>query len=1435
MAATLSFPLYFSFGASKPSNADVDAMVAAGAQGVRCALQWDGGDPDHSGDFAASSFRDSWDAVIKHANGKTCLNGHAGFDIVLQVGLGPTFGGNGAPGSAGATPGQAYNHNANADGTPGNNGNVDVPVKLAQFMVAVGTRYAPGGSNGVITALELGNEPNHAKWDTGVWTLANGNTVTCSGVTDANKGKAYLETLARVYPPLHALGVTVISGGLGGIGNAPGDQAADSFLNTLLNATFTLGSTTYHGTDGLWDHFNFHPYCYWDTPTQDIAEHPHGRGWWLMVHSGNSPVSGLPSIKDLLNNAGLLGKGIWVTEFGQYTNGGAAGQDATAAAAAITDACNNWQGYSWGGGGGNPFCWFQYEDSGNSKDRDYGVVNVSGVAKQPLWNTIKALGSGTLPVTTPTITGLSVASGPPAGGTSVTITGTNFTGATSVKFGSTNAASFSVTNDTHINATSPAGSGTVRIKIIGPGGTSPDGNFDSFNYNAVTGSPTITNVTPTSGSSAGQDQVITITGTNFSDTVIPTGVNFGGVVSPFFAVQNSTTILAEAPAGSGTVNVSVTNGTSTSVANGTHSQYTYVQQQQGSLPLALGLTIPDFVSGTGAANLGARPVNSSNNVNTPFKRGVIYWSGFQNSNPGGDSAGKNDHIASWGQLNDMLDAAFNNGYKLIGCVSYSPDWAKSSMIGNDHTFPDRDEDNGYRDYANFCWMVADHCEARHPGVLILEIWNEPQNGFLDPISRPNYVSMLSTAFDAVKTGIINGRTPNRTAYPNVPVITGGTGAAPAVGSPNRHLNWCQYIITNAPTKFDHMTIHAYAGPDDDLGTHNGFDPGWNDIQGGNSGHGIRYYLDQAGRTDATIVSTEAGVFISNASGGGTLQDAATRLTNSWAWWKNHAQAYGLSVYCLYEQDDTGSDLFNVAGIYSKNASWTGPAKTNSSGVAVFLNAYNAIQGTLPINTAPTASVLYPSGTPTVNGVVTFVAESTDDNDRAVDLTVKLFKVGGTTAIATMSLVQGYGWYYNLDTTTGSYPNGTYNFVVKSTDSGGLTTSSSNFSIVVNNGTTTNNPPVVSWVTPLNGTILSGPVTFVLSATDDNDTTVAVNVLDGPDPNNADNLGTALVQGGGKYKLINFDTTTLLDGVHTLTGVATDSQSASAFSTSITVTIDNSETPPPPGTLDNCGSIGSGYIGEYAIGSVCAATVPSVGDNGNGGGGSDGGGGSGGGSGNTFQTGPCLDRLWLDLPAFYQIADVAQVPQYPLLTYTRGVMQGLCAVEQLFDRINYRSPLEYGQPGDTSDLVDPDKADPSWFPWLAQLVGIDNVKTFPTVDMQRTAIKTASTGWQAGSIPSIVSAVSSLLNGTRSVTVTPDYLGDPHQILVFTRESETPPGFATIQQAIENANVRPAGIKITVRILLGTTYRVLDTAYSGDTYDTLEGDFITYNDLEEYHP
>jgi hypothetical protein len=72
----------------------------------------------------------------------------------------------------------------------------------------------------------------------------------------------------------------------------------------------------------------------------------------------------------------------------------------------------------------------------------------------------------------PHITSLSPSSGSHTGGTSVTINGINFTGATSVKFG-TSSATFAVNTGIKITATSPAHTaGAVNVTVGNANGTS---------------------------------------------------------------------------------------------------------------------------------------------------------------------------------------------------------------------------------------------------------------------------------------------------------------------------------------------------------------------------------------------------------------------------------------------------------------------------------------------------------------------------------------------------------------------------------------------------------------------------------------------------------------------------------------------------------------------------------------------------------------------------------------------------------------------------------------------------------------------------------------------------------------------------------------------------------------------------------------------------
>lgn len=82
--------------------------------------------------------------------------------------------------------------------------------------------------------------------------------------------------------------------------------------------------------------------------------------------------------------------------------------------------------------------------------------------------------TGTVPVTSaPVVTAISPLTVAVAGGTSGTLSGTGFTGATAVNFGTVSATSFTVVNDTTINFVSPPlAAGVSDVTIVTPIGTS---------------------------------------------------------------------------------------------------------------------------------------------------------------------------------------------------------------------------------------------------------------------------------------------------------------------------------------------------------------------------------------------------------------------------------------------------------------------------------------------------------------------------------------------------------------------------------------------------------------------------------------------------------------------------------------------------------------------------------------------------------------------------------------------------------------------------------------------------------------------------------------------------------------------------------------------------------------------------------------------------
>ena len=184
----------------------------------------------------------------------------------------------------------------------------------------------------------------------------------------------------------------------------------------------------------------------------------------------------------------------------------------------------------------------------------------------------------------PSVGGLVEQSGATKGGASVTVYGSGFATGDTVDFGKTAATGVSVLSASSLDVTAPAGTaGTVTVTVSNASGTS-SGVADA-DYTYLTGPPTITAVSPPDGATYGGEP-ITINGTGVG---LATAVEFGTVAAVSFAPTSASSLIAVAPAGTGVVDVRVTDPGGTS-ATGTADHFTF--ESSTALAFTLGATFP---------------------------------------------------------------------------------------------------------------------------------------------------------------------------------------------------------------------------------------------------------------------------------------------------------------------------------------------------------------------------------------------------------------------------------------------------------------------------------------------------------------------------------------------------------------------------------------------------------------------------------------------------------------------------------------------------------------------------------------------------------------------------------------------------------------------------------------------------------------------------
>lgn len=166
----------------------------------------------------------------------------------------------------------------------------------------------------------------------------------------------------------------------------------------------------------------------------------------------------------------------------------------------------------------------------------------------------------------PSTISISPTGGPAAGGTLVTISGSNLRSATGVTIGGMPCTGIASNTDTLLTCTTPAGTGSASVVVTTASGSS---SGLSFTYASL---PSVSSISPVGGPVAG-GTAVTIVGANLSSAI---DVSVGGVacvsITANSATQLSCTTGAHS-AGSASVVVTTANG-----SNADNTLYTYISQ-----------------------------------------------------------------------------------------------------------------------------------------------------------------------------------------------------------------------------------------------------------------------------------------------------------------------------------------------------------------------------------------------------------------------------------------------------------------------------------------------------------------------------------------------------------------------------------------------------------------------------------------------------------------------------------------------------------------------------------------------------------------------------------------------------------------------------------------------------------------------------------------
>jgi hypothetical protein len=406
-------------------------------------------------------------------------------------------------------------------------------------------------------------------------------------------------------------------------------------------------------------------------------------------------------------------------------------------------------------------------------------------------------------VPAPVVSSISPSSGPASGGTTVTVGGSGFTGATTVYFGASKGGTVSVNAaGTQFTVKSPLGTpgASVNVEVKTPEGESPAVAADFFTYG-----PTITSISRANGPVSGGTK-LTITGNGF---ITAQHVKFGTTTAEAMTVKSASQIVVTSPGGSGgTVNVTVTVDTVTSAIVAA-DKFTYEGSSPPNAPVTVtvaasqpeAITINQDLIGFNHVPAGSESALAA--IGTRWARTDVSFETSVNGQPV-----YNCTTGAWNpqvlDANVAIDREAGATPELI--VDYTPPCLATDPpagVNPNYTPPDIGPDMAK--WQALVYQMALH-EIRAEGVRVFEVWNEPNGEFW---VAPDKISAYLTLYQATATSLEAAA-----SALGVPILVGGPALAGVPLLP--YLNWidqlCSFAVANN-LPLDFISWHEYS-PDD---------------------------------------------------------------------------------------------------------------------------------------------------------------------------------------------------------------------------------------------------------------------------------------------------------------------------------------------------------------------------------------------------------------------------------------------------------------------------------------------------------------------------------------------------------------------------------------------------------------------------------------------